>query len=256
MGSDGLSRQGLVDYLHQLLDCGRFRDYGPNGLQVEGCDEILRIATACTASRAAIEAAVSAGANALIVHHGILWDKAPLPVTGMLKGRLAPLLRHDCSLLAYHLPLDAHPVHGNNAVLLGELGLKDFKPFAEYYGQPIGLWADSPQPLLISDLSHQLSAIVGHEVLHCPGNGEQVSRIGAVTGGGQSCLLAAATAGCQVLITGEASEQSWHEAQESGCHLLAAGHHATESIAVHRIGEALASRFHLAHHVIDIPNPI
>lgn len=252
----GLSRDVLVNQLDELLLSARFRDYCPNGLQVEGAPDIHLLATACSASKAAIEAAVAAGAQALLVHHGILWNKAPLPVRGMLKGRLAPLLAADCSLIAYHLPLDAHPEHGNNAVLLQGLGYPQGQPFGDYMGQPIGLFADLPTAIDISTLSQRLAELVGHQVIHCPGNASSIRRIGVVTGGGQSLLIDAAAAGCDVLITGEASEQTWHEAQESGCHCLAAGHHATESMAVHRLGQQLAAQHGIQHLAIDLPNPI
>ena len=250
-----ISIRQLADDLHHLLRCDDFRDGCPNGIQVEGGPEVHRLATACTASQAAIAAAVEQKADALLVHHGILWGKDPLPIRGMLKGRVAPLLAADCSLLAYHLPLDAHPVHGNNARLLELLGGSDFQPFGNYHGQTIGLYVDTA-PCSIDDLKRRLHEVVGHEVLHCPGKGDQVQRIGAVTGGGQSLLLGAAASGCNVLITGEASEQTWHEAAESGCHCLAAGHHATENIAVHMLGKWLAEEHDLQHLRIDIDNPV
>ena len=249
-------RDQLVQHCSQLLESERFRDYCPNGLQVEGGAEVSILATACTASRAAIQAACAAGAQALLVHHGIIWGSAAAPITGMLKHRLAPLLASDCSLLAYHLPLDAHPQHGNNAVLLKELGLPVSGSFGIYHGQAIGLYGDSNEPLSIDSLSQRLQSVVDHPVLHCPGDASNLHRIGIVTGGGQSLLLDAAAAGCDVLITGEASEQTWHEAQESGCHCLAAGHHATESLAIHRLGAAIAEQFNLQHLPIHIANPI
>ncbi|TVR08379.1 MAG: Nif3-like dinuclear metal center hexameric protein [Planctomycetota bacterium] len=251
-----MHRDDLQRHCSHLLDSERFHDYCPNGLQVEGGETISVIATACTASRAAIEAACAGGAQALLVHHGIIWGKAATPITGMLKQRLAPLLAADCSLLAYHLPLDAHPQYGNNAVLLHELGLNVDGSFGLYHGQNIGLFANLQTEMSLAELSQRLEVAVSHPVLHCPGANANVQRIGMVTGGGQSLLLDAAAAGCDVLITGEASEQTWHEAQESGCHCLAAGHHATESIAIHRLGASIAESFGLRHLPIDIPNPV
>ena len=256
MASNAVSLDQLQTFLNGLLHSDRFKDYCPNGLQVEGRDHVAHIATACSASKAAIEAAIAAGANALIVHHGILWGKSPSPITGMMKGRLAPLLAADCSLFGYHLPLDAHPEYGNNAVVLRALGCDNLQPFAAYYGNPIGFYGSLPEAIPLKQLIQQLGDLVQHEVLHCPGAGDMVQQIGIVTGGGQSSLLEAADLGCDVFISGEASEQTWHEALESGCHCLAAGHHATESIAIHRLGEFLAETFGVQHSAIEIANPV
>jgi len=248
-------RTTLTADLDRLLDAARFRDYGPNGLQVEGRLEIRRLATAATASLAACRAAAHAGADALLVHHGLLWGRCE-PIAGPLRARLGVLLGADISLLAYHLPLDAHPDVGNNAVALARLGATAEGDFAEHRGTLIGRLGILPEPEDPVAFIHRLAAVFQHPVLHCPGASPVIRRIAVVTGGGQGHLLEAAAAGCDALITGEASEQSWHEAAETGCHLFACGHHATEDVAVHALGAQVAERHGLIHLPIHLPNPV
>ena len=250
-----ISRHNLVRDLDTLLESKRFRDYGPNGLQVEGRAEITCLATAATASLAACRAAVTGGADALLVHHGLLWGSCE-PVTGMLRQRLRVLLGGDCSLVAYHLPLDAHPEVGNNAVALRMLGAAIVSTFADHKGSDIGLIGDLPVALSPEACSELLTRIFVHPVRTCPGDGRPIRRLGVVTGGGQNHLTDAATAGCDALITGEASEQSWHEAAETGCALFACGHHATENHAVHALGARWAESHGLRHLRLDLANPI
>ena len=255
LGPMTMSRQDLIRELDTLLAARRFRDYGPNGLQVEGRAEVTCLATAATASLAACKAAVAGGADALLVHHGLLWGACE-PVTGMLRQRLAVLLGGDCSLVAYHLPLDAHPEVGNNAVALRMLGAATVRPFAEHKGSDIGLIGDLPLALSPAACSELLARTFAHPVLTCPGDGRAIRRIGVVTGGGQGHLCEAARAGCDALITGEASEQSWHEAVETGCALFACGHHATEDHAVHALGARIAQAHGLRHLRLDLVNPV
>lgn len=247
-----MRRADLIAHLDRLLEPGRYRDYGPNGLQVEGADEIACLATAATASLAACQAAVAAGAQALLVHHGLFWG-GETRVVGPLARRLGTLLGGGTSLIAYHLPLDAHPEVGNNAVALRLLGCADAGVFGEKDLGRKGLLAEA---LPIAALVARCAEAFAHPVLHCPGGPATVRTIGVVTGGGQGWLTAASAAGCDAFVTGEASEQSWHEAAELGCHLLACGHHATENHAVHRLGGDLAGRFGLRHVPIPGDNPI
>lgn len=250
-----ITRTDLVAELDRRLEAGRFRDYGPNGLQVEGRSEIRCLATAATASLAACRAAAQAGADALLVHHGLLWGRCE-PVTGPLRARLAVLLAADINLVAYHLPLDAHPEVGNNAVVLRRLGATDAGPFADHKGMPVGRRGLLPTPMTPAALADLLQGVFRHPVLTCPGDGRPLHHIGVVTGGGQGYLLEAHAAGCDALITGEASEQSWHEAAETGCALFACGHHATENQAIHDLGAALAERHGLVQVPLDLPNPV
>lgn len=250
-----MRRDALERHLDQLLDCSRFKDYGPNGLQVEGRDEIGVLATATTASRAACQAAVDAGASALLVHHGLFWGGSPT-IRGMLRTRLGLLLEADCSLFAYHLPLDAHTELGNNATALAAIGCSSDASFGEFRGVQIGRMGRLKEPETPDTFIARLGQAFGHGVVHCPGDQRPIRTVGVVTGAGQSHLLDAAAAGCDCLVTGEVSEQSWHEAAESGCHLFACGHHATEALAVHALGRRLAAEFGLHHVPINLNNPI
>lgn len=238
-----MHRSELVHALDTFFEPDRFRDYAPNGLQVEGRDEISTIMTAATASLAAITAAVEQGADALLVHHGIFWGKDQR-VVGMLGKRIRALLAGDCSLMAYHLPMDAHAELGNNVVGLQRLGFAESTAFGE---QNLGRLSVSPKPLTLDDLIQRCESVFNHVVLHCPGGPAAITRIGIVTGGGQGYLRQAAEAGCDVLITGETSEQTWHEAQELGIHCLAVGHYASEDLAVHDIGARFAAQHDLRH---------
>lgn len=250
-----IARDELIRHLDALLDPRRIRDYGPNGLQVEGRAEIRSIATATSASLATCREAASQGADALLVHHGLFWGKESR-ITGILRQRLAHLLAADINLIAYHLPLDAHATLGNNVVLLHALGATVEAPFAEHHGLDIGWIGTLAQPMAADAFAAHLAGVFQHPVVHCPGDGRVMRRIGAVSGGGQSHLMDAARAGCDALVTGEVSEQNWHEAAESGCHLFACGHHATERLAIHHLGARLAQEFALRHQVIDLANPI
>lgn len=242
----------LARCLDDLLSADTFRDYGPNGLQVDAEAPIHQVTTSTTASLAAILAAQAAGSQALLVHHGLFWGREPVRLIGPLGRRVGELMRHGISLLAYHLPLDAHPVLGNNAVALARLGIPEHSPFAD---QGIGRGGACPTDLTIPDLIRRCEEVFAHPVLHCPGGPDRVRRIAVVTGGGQGYLAEARRNGFDVLITGETSEQTWHEAAEWGIHCLACGHHATEAMAIHGLGGHLAATQGLAAHAFrpDVP---
>ncbi|MBA3684984.1 MAG: Nif3-like dinuclear metal center hexameric protein [Planctomycetes bacterium] len=242
----------LSTWCDLLLDPQRFRDYCPNGVQVEAAPTIRRLASAATASLTSCQAAVDAGADGLIVHHGILWG-GDVRIVGMLAGRVRTLLAGGCSLLAYHLPLDAHPVHGNSAVALSLIGASNLGSFGE---RELGRWGELPEGCSADALAALLERGFAHGVIHCPAAGRAIRRIGVVTGAGQGYLAAAAQAGCDALITGETAEQSWHEARELGCHLFACGHHATERHAVHRLAAMASRELGIEHVVLAEDNPL
>jgi len=250
-----ISRDELQAHLDELLASERYHDHCPNGLQVEGQQEIRSLATAATASLSSCEAAIAAGVDALLVHHGLFWGSEQR-VRGLRKPRLAALLGANCNLFAYHLPLDAHPELGNNAVALDALQIPLEGRFGEHKGSTIGLWGRLAEPIGIDALIARCQRIFDHEVLHCPGGEAEIVEVGVCSGGGYGFLAEAAELGLDALITGEASEQSWHEARELGCHCLACGHHATECLAVHRLGELLAVEFELEHVALNEDNPI
>lgn len=243
----------LARHADELLEIGRFSDYCPNGLQVEGGRPVRRLASGVTASRAFIEAAVARGADALLVHHGYFWKGEDARVTGMKRERLRLLLSHDVSLLAYHLPLDAHPELGNNAQLARRLDLRVEGPLRE---DGIGLAGSLPETLGGEALAERLESALGRAPLWVAGGPARIRRVGWCTGAAQGYIEQAAALGLDAYISGEISEQTVHVAREAGIHYFAAGHHATERDGAHALGERLANVFGLQHEFIDIENPV
>ena len=250
-----VSRQHLLDVCNALLQPERFKDYGPNGLQVEGRAQVQHIVSGVTASRALIDAAIEAKADAIFVHHGLFWRGQDGTVTGWMKQRLQRLLAHDINLLAYHLPLDAHPELGNNAQLGQRLGLQAEQSFGE---QALGLlgasthghsWAD------VHALAAHVQACVSRTPVVVPGDGRALRRIAWCTGGAQGYFEAAIAAGADAFITGEISEPQAHLARETGVAFLACGHHATERYGAPAVAAHVAAKLGLTHQFIDIDNP-
>jgi dinuclear metal center YbgI/SA1388 family protein len=250
--ADSCDRARLVSAADALLQPARFKDYGPNGLQVEGKPQIRKLVSGVTASLALIDAAIEHGADAIFVHHGLFWRGQDGRVTGWMKQRLAKLLAHDINLLAYHLPLDAHPELGNNAQLAQRLGLSVQGHFGE---QDLGLWGEPQNP----DPGHFLAWAqreLGREpVLVQADPGRPWRRIGWCSGGAQSYFEAAIAAGVDAFFTGEISEPQAHLARETGVAFIAFGHHATERWGAQAVASHLARELGLAHTFIDIPNP-
>ena len=244
-------RSDLLQELDQTLQPWNFKDYGPNGLQVEGRAEIRRLVTGVTASRALIEAAIEAQADAILVHHGLFWRGQTGVVTGWMRRRLGLLLGHDINLLAYHLPLDAHPELGNNAQLAHLLGINVLGEI-----EPLVPWGELSMPVSGLELASWIEARLGRKPLWCGDTGpDTVSRVAWCTGGGQSFIDAAARFGVDAFITGEVSEQTIHSAREQGLHFYAAGHHATERGGIRALSEWLTETTDLDVTFIDIPNP-
>lgn len=246
----------LVQHIDSTLEAGRFQDYCPNGLQVEGRAEVARLVTGVTACQALLDAAVAWQADAVLVHHGYFWKGEPAVVTGMKRRRLATMLCNGISLLAYHLPLDAHPELGNNAQLGRRLGLQNARPLDPQRSDAVGDVADLNEPRPVGELVAQLAALTGREPLHVGEAAGLVRRVAWCTGAAQSYLPLAVAAGADLFITGEVSEPTVHMAREEGIHFVAAGHHATERYGVQALGEYLAGRFALQHRFIDIDNPV
>jgi dinuclear metal center YbgI/SA1388 family protein len=245
----------LTAHLDAELQASAYRDYGPNGLQVEGRGRVAHIVTGVTASQALIEQAVAQGADAVLVHHGLFWRGQDGRVTGWMKRRLGLLLAHDISLLAYHLPLDAHPSLGNNAQLAQVLGLEWADgPGARFGEQNLG-FLGACEPASLSQLADRVQVALGRTVT-VVGPGERpVRRVAWCTGGAQSYFEAAIAAGADAFITGELSEPQTHYAREAGVGYIACGHHASERYGVKALGEHLARRFGLRHTFMDIDNP-
>jgi dinuclear metal center YbgI/SA1388 family protein len=228
-----------------------FRDYGPNGLQVEGGREVRRIASGVTASLAFIDAAIAEGADTLIVHHGLFWRGQDGRLTGWLKERVARLLARQVNLFAFHLPLDAHPELGNNAQLGLKLALRADAHFGE---QDLGFIGPAPHAELAALVRHAQSAL-GREPTVVAGDGRPLRRVGWCTGGAQGYFESAIAAGADAFITGEISEPQAHVARETGVAFLACGHHATERFGAPAVGSWVAERFGLEHRFIEIHNP-
>ncbi len=243
----------LDDYIASLLETGRFRDYSPNGIQVEGRAEVHKIASGVTASQYVLENAIAWGADALLVHHGYFWRSENATITGIKKRRIAHLLQHDVSLLAYHLPLDAHAELGNNAQLGKLLGFAEQGRFGE---QDIAMHGALAQPQTLAQLSRHIEDKLGHkpQVIGTPE--KEVRRIAWCSGGAQSYFDMAVTLGVDAFLTGEISEQNVHMANETGVAFIAAGHHATERYGIKALGQHVSKRFSLEHHFFDQDVPV
>ena len=243
----------LRDYIASKLETSRFRDYCPNGMQIEGRAEVRRIASGVTASRRLIEAATEWGADAILVHHGYFWRNEDPSISGIKKRRIAHLLHHDISLLAYHLPLDAHVELGNNTQLGRRLGWIEQGRFGE---QNIACYGELAQPQSLAKLGLHIERNL-QRAPQVIGEGDQlVRRIAWCTGAAQSYFEAAISLGVDAFLTGEISEQYVHIARETGVAFIAAGHHATERYGVLALGEHLASQCAVEHHFFDLDNPV
>lgn len=248
------SRDEIVEFLDKLLDSPGFPDYGPNGLQVPGAAEVSSVVSGVSATRELFEVALEKESSMVLVHHGLFWGDAGA-LSEMQAGRLRVLLANDLNLVAYHLPLDAHPSVGNNALLIDELGLAIDESFGEYRGRPIGFVATSPGTSG-DELATTIASRLGREPLHLAYGPERIERVAVIAGSAPDYIEAAAAAGCDAFITGEPAERVNSAAKELGIHFYAAGHHATEKLGVQRLGEALVEHFGVTHEFVDIPNPI
>ncbi len=247
-----VQRRELEVYLATLLAVDTFRDYGPNGLQVEGRAEVRTVVSGVTASLALIDAAIERGADAILVHHGLFWRGHDGRLTGWLRERVARLISHGINLFAYHLPLDAHAQWGNNVQLGQVLGLQADGRFGEQqlgFIGPAGALAD------VERLAATVADRLGRTPVLVPGDGRPLSRIAWCTGGAQGYFESAIAAGADAYLTGEISEPQAHIARETGVAFLACGHHATERYGAPALAAHVAERFGLVHHFIDIPNP-
>jgi dinuclear metal center YbgI/SA1388 family protein len=249
------SRQDLLQAFDALLQPGRFKDHGPNGLQVEGRAQIGKIVSGVTASRALIEAAIAAQADAIFVHHGLFWRGQDGCVTGWMKQRLALLLAHDVNLFAYHLPLDAHPQWGNNAQLGLKLGLVASARFGEQDLGFLGGRADGGSFANAAVLAKHLEYALNRPVTHVGRAQIAIKNIAWCSGGAQGYFEAAIAAGADAFITGEISEPQAHYAREMGVAFIACGHHASERYGAPAVAAQVAAQFGLAHQFIDIDNP-
>ena len=243
----------LCDFCDEYLKVDDFNDYCPNGLQVEGNPEVKKIVCGVTASQSLIEAAIEARADTLIVHHGYFWKGESQPIAGIKGRRIASLIRNNINLLAFHLPLDAHPDVGNNVQLARIMGWQISRSGGEQ-----GLLFEGllPAPSSLADLAQLIEARIESSALVISGGDHSVERIAWCTGAAQGFIEEAAAAGVDAFISGEVSEPTFHLAREMGIHYIAAGHHATERYGVQALGLEIASRFAIEQQFIDIPNPV
>lgn len=243
----------LLHYTQQLLEVERFKDYCPNGMQVEGKTEIRKIVTGVTASMALLDAAQKAGADLIIVHHGYFWRNEDARVVGIKRNRLAFLLKNDLNLLAYHLPLDAHPVYGNNVQLGKVLGIT---PEGFAGDLSIVAYGNLAQPMRLAAFASHIETQLNRTPLVIGDPGKLVQKIAWCTGAAQSYIDTAIALSADVFISGEVSEQTTHQAIESGVSYISAGHHVTERYGIKALGEHLAEKFNVSHEFIDINNPV
>lgn len=246
------ARTEIEACLNQWLQPERFKDYGPNGLQVEGRAEIRRVVSGVTASLALIDAAIDAQADAILVHHGLFWRGQDGRLTGWLKTRVERLLSHGINLLAYHLPLDAHPDLGNNARWAARLGWRTDGRFGE---QDLGFVGTQDGATTVEQLAADLQSSLQRAPTVLPGDGRPLRRLAWCSGGAQGYFEAAIAAGADAFLTGEISEPQAHLSRETGVAFLACGHHATERYGAPAVGQRLAAQFGLEHQFIDLPNP-
>jgi len=250
------TRAELIADCDETLQIDAYDDYGPNGLQVPGADEVTKVATGVSANLATLRAAAESGAQLVITHHGLFWEFLPRALSPQMTERLRTLLDADLSLAAYHLPLDAHPELGNNALLCRLLGFEPAERFGEARGARIGFVGRREQGVPAADLASAIESELGRPPLVQGAGPELVRSIGVVTGAGAGEVHEAVAQGLDAMLTGEPAEHAMADASEGRLHFIAAGHYATETLGVRRLGDLLAERFGVEHEFIDVPNPV
>jgi dinuclear metal center YbgI/SA1388 family protein len=251
-----MERDQIIRFLDDILQVDSIPDYGPQGLQVEGRPEVRKVAVGVSASAELFRRAIAEKADLIICHHGMIWDKDPRVVKGKLKQRLKLLLDHEITLLAYHLVLDAHEEHGNNALIARALGLREVKPFAEYQGVQIGRRGTFQTPMPHAAFIDLVKKTFGGEPLVFPFGPNPISTLGVVSGGAQREIEQGIAAGLDAFLTGEASEFVQETAREGPITFVAAGHYRTETFGVRSLGERLSREFGLESVFLDVPNPV
>ena len=246
----------IIQWCDQTLTAQEFKDYAPNGLQIEGKAEVHKILCAVTASQAAIDAAIAQGADLLLVHHGYFWKGEAYPITGMRGKRIKSLIQHDISLVGYHLPLDSHPTLGNNAAIADILELENIEALDPSERHPIGNIGYLKTPMTAEHFKNLLTERLGFNTIHLAADKTSIQKIGFCTGGAQDYIHKAAAQGCDAYISGEVSERTFYEAQELNVHYYACGHHTTERYGVQRLAQALSAEFGIESVYFELNNPI
>ncbi|WP_159138015.1 MULTISPECIES: Nif3-like dinuclear metal center hexameric protein [unclassified Acinetobacter] len=246
----------IIQWCEQTLAAREFKDYAPNGLQIEGKSEVNKILCAVSASQSAIEAAIEQGADLLLVHHGYFWKGEAYPITGMRGKRIRALIQNDISLVGYHLPLDSHPTLGNNAAIADLLELENIEQLDLSERHPIGNIGYLKQPMSPEYFKNHVSEKLGFDAIHLPADKTQIHKVGFCTGGAQDYIHKAALQECDAYISGEVSERTFYEAQELNVHYYACGHHATEKYGVQRLAKAISEQFNIEYAYYELDNPI
>ncbi len=249
-------RDELIAFLDELLEPARFEDYGPNGLQVPGAEEVRTVATGVSAHLELFERAAEAGAQLVLCHHGIFWQGDPLALDHRRAARLRALFDAGLSLAAYHLPLDAHPEVGNNALICDRLGARRAEPLGEHKRRSIGWVGRYHEPVPAAEFLDRCAAAFGRAPLAFAEGPDTVGSVGVISGGAAKYLGEAIDRGLDAFVTGEPSEPGMADAREAGIHFVAAGHYASETFGVRRLGDLLADRFGVEHRFIEVPNPV
>lgn len=246
----------LISYLDAFLDVKSFKDHCPNGLQVEGAAPIKKIVTGVSASLELFNLAVEENADLILVHHGMFWDSDSRVVQGNVKARLSLLLKNNISLLGYHLPLDAHPVYGNNAQLFKKLNLVKRGPFGLYEGKNIGFTGYTKKKEDINDFEKKIKQVIDKDILILKFGSKLIKKVAICSGGAPGLVREAIKKKADVFLTGEATEWVYHLCKEDKIHYIAAGHHATERFGIQALGNHLQKKFKIKVRFIDLPNPI
>lgn len=246
----------IIQWCDQTLKSHEFKDYAPNGLQIEGKPEVKKILCAVTASQDAIDAAIAQQADLLLVHHGYFWKGEPYPITGMRGKRIKTLIQNDISLVGYHLPLDSHPTLGNNAAIAEILGLENIEALNPSERNPIGNIGYLKNPMQPEDFKYFLTEKLGFETIHLNAEKPMIEKVGFCTGAAQDFITQAAMMDCDAFISGEVSERTFYEAKELNVHYFACGHHATERYGVQRLAKAISEQFNIEYSYFELNNPI
>jgi dinuclear metal center YbgI/SA1388 family protein len=246
----------LANKLDQFLEIHQFKDYSPNGLQIEGVEQVQKIITGVTANQALIDIAIEEHADAILVHHGFFWKGEPQEIVGMKYKRIKALIENGINLYAYHLPLDVHPELGNNVQLARLLEITDRRPLEPWDKRSVGRVGKFEQVITPDALSDRIESVLSRKPLHIDGGKKEINSVAWCTGGGQDYISIAAEQGIDAFISGEISERTVHIAHEMGIHYYAAGHHATERYGVKAFGEWIEGELELDVKFIDIHNPV
>ena len=246
----------IIQWCDSTLKSHEFKDYAPNGLQIEGKTEVNKIVCAVTASQTAIDAAIAQGADLLLVHHGYFWKGEAYPITGMRGKRIKSLIQYDISLVGYHLPLDSHPTLGNNAAISDLLELQNIEALDPTERHPIGNIGYLKSAMSPESFKAFVSERLGFDAIHLPSDKSTIQKVGFCTGGAQDYIAKAALQNCDAYISGEVSERTFYEAAELGVHYYACGHHATEKYGVQRLAKAISEQFNIEYSYFELNNPI